>query len=86
MIIRLKDDETMRLRDYEGSGGFSGASLRALGASLEALRKEVCWEHFSPPEMAPARETYSLKLPSEKTCTIKEREVSYSGSVCFRVG
>jgi hypothetical protein len=37
-----------------------GASLRALGASLGALRKEVRWEHFSPPEMATARETSSL--------------------------
>ena len=51
-----------------------GASLKALGASLGALRKEVCWEHFSPPEMATARKTSPLKRASAETCPSKERE------------
>ena len=38
-----------------------------LERAWKGSEREVLWEHFSLPEIAPARETFSLKCPLEKT-------------------
>ena len=46
-----------------------------MGRAWSGSEREVLWEHFSPPEIAPARETSTLKYSlEEKIVLANERE------------